>query len=345
MHSKKRIINHAVNFVFGLYLIGYCILGYHEFMSDKPDDVAMTVGVVLYGATATLLLVLFKNFKLVFIFAAFKIASKHVMKDKQSKADFGKHKDYYRDINKQYSPAVMSFIDDFQLGYKDVVATLLYLLNRKYIEIVDSQIKMINNDFSVLHPTGLYLMQNLDNCNMDKFRETAINAAKEHGLIEQRLFTKEAIKKRIVIGVALTAVAIGLFVALIKFNVPIIAFFNKYNSQEPFTVFSGFISFFCMMGIIITFVAPFIFPVCYIIYLILYAFLSAKKPYHRTAKGNELNHQLEGLKNYLKEFSVLHKKDAAEVELWDDYLIYSVMFGHNKNIIDEFSKYGFTISL
>ncbi len=63
------------------------------------------------------------------------------------------------------------------------------------------------------------------------------------------------------------------------------------------------------------------------------------KIYKRTTKGRELNQKLEGLKNYLKDYSMLDEREAKELELWDDYLIYSVMFGQNKKIMEEYEKY------
>lgn len=59
----------------------------------------------------------------------------------------------------------------------------------------------------------------------------------------------------------------------------------------------------------------------------------------RTSKGRELNLKLEGLKEYLKDYSLLDEREVKEIELWEDYLIYSVMFGQNKNIVEEFDKY------
>ena len=61
--------------------------------------------------------------------------------------------------------------------------------------------------------------------------------------------------------------------------------------------------------------------------------------YKRTKKGQEINRKLEGLKNYLKDYSMLDEREAKELELWDEYLIYSVMFGHNQKIIEEYEKY------
>ena len=37
--------------------------------------------------------------------------------------------------------------------------------------------------------------------------------------------------------------------------------------------------------------------------------------------------------------SLMNEREAKEIEIWDDYLIYSVMFGQNKKIIEESEKY------
>jgi uncharacterized membrane protein len=62
-------------------------------------------------------------------------------------------------------------------------------------------------------------------------------------------------------------------------------------------------------------------------------------PSTRTSKGDGINHKLEGLKIYLRDFGSLDQKTKSDVVLWNDYLIYSVMFGDNKKILDEYKKY------
>ncbi len=59
----------------------------------------------------------------------------------------------------------------------------------------------------------------------------------------------------------------------------------------------------------------------------------------RSSKGKEINEKLEGLKSFFQDYSMLSEREAKEVELWEDYLIYSVMFGHNKKIVEEYEKY------
>ena len=78
-----------------------------------------------------------------------------------------------------------------------------------------------------------------------------------------------------------------------------------------------------------------------IIYLWWFSYNEAKgnKFYKRTPKGKEINKKLEGLKLYLKDYSLLSEREYKEIELWEEYLIYSVMFGQNKNVIEEYEKY------
>ena len=54
--------------------------------------------------------------------------------------------------------------------------------------------------------------------------------------------------------------------------------------------------------------------------------------------GKEIHEKLGGLKCFLKDFSKIEDKKRESIVLWDDYLIYSVLFGINKNIINEYKQ-------
>ena len=49
--------------------------------------------------------------------------------------------------------------------------------------------------------------------------------------------------------------------------------------------------------------------------------------------------KLDGLKLFMEHFSNMKNKKAEQLVLWEDYLIYSVMFNINSEIQDEYSKY------
>ncbi len=56
--------------------------------------------------------------------------------------------------------------------------------------------------------------------------------------------------------------------------------------------------------------------------------------------SNVLNEaiKLSGLKKYLKSYTLIHDKEAIEVELLEEYLIYAQMFGISKKVMKEFKS-------
>ena len=54
-------------------------------------------------------------------------------------------------------------------------------------------------------------------------------------------------------------------------------------------------------------------------------------------KENDVN--LDEIDDLIKEVSNIDDKEAKHLFLWEDYLIYSVIFDINKKIQDEYSKY------
>ena len=55
--------------------------------------------------------------------------------------------------------------------------------------------------------------------------------------------------------------------------------------------------------------------------------------YTQEAKNKKT--KLEGLNNYLKDYSLIDKREILEIYLWEKYLAYSTIFNINKNILDE----------
>ena len=63
--------------------------------------------------------------------------------------------------------------------------------------------------------------------------------------------------------------------------------------------------------------------------------LYINKNYKRTSKGTELLNKAYALKNYLKDYSLIKEKNAKELALWENYLIYAVALDVNTKIEDE----------
>lgn len=65
----------------------------------------------------------------------------------------------------------------------------------------------------------------------------------------------------------------------------------------------------------------------------------SQHPFFRTKLGNELNNKLEGLKLFLKDYGNMKDKEAESIILWEDYLIYSIIFHQNDIAIKKYIKY------
>lgn len=57
-----------------------------------------------------------------------------------------------------------------------------------------------------------------------------------------------------------------------------------------------------------------------------------------TKEGIEIQENLVCFKNYLKDFSLLNERQAYEVEIWDEYMMYAAIFGITKEVEKQFEK-------
>ena len=239
----------------------------------------------------------------------FNSADKKTISYNLDKNDFGKYKNYYRDIIKDYSPAILSYIDDYKLNSKDIISTILNLKLKKYIDIKDNKFIIVNNDYSKLENNEQYILNNINkNINIFIFQNIVLEEAINKGLIESKI-NKSKIIKNIIIYTIIIVLSMCLTFYLLSNNIGLIYF---------------------LLLILLTIIFP-----IYELYIISIILSFIKNRYVRTKKGKEINEKLEGLKNYLKDFSNLDEKDVEEIKLWEDYLIYSVLFNQNTNIINE----------
>ena len=66
--------------------------------------------------------------------------------------------------------------------------------------------------------------------------------------------------------------------------------------------------------------------------------MSANK-YERTKKGKFLVEEIDGIKNYIHDFSLLSEKEKDSIIIWNEFLIYAIVLEENTKIIDDISKY------
>ena len=229
--------------------------------------------------------------------------------------DFGLNKDYYREILKEYSPMTLGYIDDFYIGKEEILGTILKLEMTGHISIDDSKrVEILKQNYDGLKLTEQIVMETLIYRGEFEGLEKATIAESEGlGLIEESDSEEKKVARNIAIGFILLLI-IFFINASISFSSD---FFVKYSF---------------MINIV---KASFFYPFFHIGFNIIYGMSAARNPWVRTEKGEELNLKLEGLKNYISDFSMLDEKEVKQLLLWDDYLMYSVIFGHNKVVLKE----------
>lgn len=111
----------------------------------------------------------------------------------KSKKDIDKSKEYIRDIQIRYSPAIISLILDLNISvFKDYTAMVLYLNWRKFIEIEikDDEYKFINlnKNMEELNPHEQYIYRCIQGSSFQsyKFKDLVIEDAKNMNLITYR---------------------------------------------------------------------------------------------------------------------------------------------------------------
>lgn len=250
-----------------------------------------------------------------------KKTEKIVKKENLNIIDFKNNKEYYREILKKYSPFEISYIDEFEIDYiKDIVSTLLNLQLKNKISIEGNYITTLDEKENIdgLYKSEIYVLNKIKNGKViiNDYREI-LEIAKEEALLDG-LIVRNKINIKEKITIKRTIITIILIILTIGFAI-------VYNSKF-------LIIYYFLFYILVSFI-----EFCNSIKEESYIY-HKKRTYKRTNKGEVLNKKIEGLRNYIKEFSLLNEKEQKEIFLWEDYLIYSTIFGINNKIIDKLSN-------
>ena len=266
-----------------------------------------------------------------------KKSDKVVKKESMSKIDFSNTKEYYRDVINKYSIAELSYIDDFNIDYpKDIIATLLSLVLKKKVTIDNNYITILDFETVNLKESEIYVLENIKDGKVklknshDILKYAQLEAIDDKLIKESTFNVKKAIIKSI-IGNILKILIFWLVLNCFCSNVEeIITILERWNFSEQF-IFVIFLLF--GFGSFIGAIFIFLSVVKSIFYIILKSI-----SYERTDIGEDVNKKIEGLKNYINDFSILDEREQQELMLWEDYLIYSVLFDQNDKVINELSS-------
>lgn len=263
-----------------------------------------------------------KNLQIILIYLGFRFGVKRFKKDKLSKIDFKKYKAYYRDILKNYSPAELSYIDKFEILFRnDIAASLLSLELNKNICLAN-EIQINNASTENMSSNEKYILDSIENGMITNLNDTEFTTKVKEDAIRSGLLKKSKIEWGKFARVLIFSIS---FMALMIFIC--ITLFSDFVSNP--TNIANWKLFILMFAILLVLYLP----ISISIYFYTYIIKMKKNSYIRTKKGEELNENLEGLKNYLKDYSNISEEDEKSLTLWEDYLIYSVIFNQNTKVI------------
>lgn len=262
----------------------------------------------------------------VLIVCSVKIFDKKITKKKLSVNDL-KNDSYWRDILNNYSVDVLSFIDNYKLVYPDVLIAMLLQLECKGVISFDENIIVVNKKDCVnLTNSEKYILSRIFDGKLevdysyDRLvkKESFNNDLVVNVDVSEKKYNWHFIKNIVITAIVLVLLCFGFVMMFIKGN--------------------GFVPAIGIFGLVLIFN----FMIYYPIYKFITYFVCKSKvidaSFRRTEKGEEINKKLEGLKNYLNDFSLMDERDKNELVLWDEYLIYSVMFGQNREIIEKYKN-------
>ena len=271
------------------------------------------------------------------LYLAIRIPYKMHMKKFLSSIDFKKYEGLYREILNNISPAELSYIDDFELSYQnDIVATLLSLKLKNIIIMDDTneliKVKPYDSSFDNLSDNEKYVLEHIIDGKLKNIDYSDFEDRVSIDLLRRDIVKKNKIDKRLhfLICFCATILTFVSYPVLLKID-PILD-----DIGVKVRAINGF---FAIIDRIFPLVEA-ILPVALLFGIYSYCELHVSTKYYRNKKGENLNEKLEGLKNYLKDYSILSEKEQKDISLWEDYLLYSVIFRQNVDVVDNiWNKY------
>lgn len=216
--------------------------------------------------------------------------------------------EYYREIIKNYSVATICSCYGKKIKIKDqLVATLLSLKLNDYIEI--------NDEIKIKNEIAKYKSENM-----------LIKALK--GV---RIFNKYDIKNQIDNDNYDDCMKSDLFI-----KDKLSSTGKLKDSMFNFDIILWIINFFAIFltgNVLLTFIA-FVLQFA-LLFILVIGGKNSKTIFVRNDKGLDIQRKLYGLKNYLKEFGNINERKLNEIELYDDYIIYAIIFDLKGNLNNE----------
>jgi len=226
--------------------------------------------------------------------------------------------DYIRELPSYYTPALVSFVHDSAIEYnKDVLATILHLINNDYLKIENDKLIALEKNIDNLYEHEKYIYNVVYHTlqpSFSVFKDRLIKDAYSLNLVKKADNSK-------LIGKGIFKLFFGRFTLPI-FMVLLIPFIPLMGS------FGIILFMLVMFGLPVMAFARFGKGISYFV-----AASTRKVELSETGKVDQ--EKIYMFKNFLKEFTLLDKKTVKDIHLWDEYLIYALVLEVNKNIYED----------
>lgn len=301
-HKKKKNLKICFGIYIILSLISCCFNILEELALNNISFNYSFGGMIIFSIVILFissLLVIIGHIPIIIIYIAFRVGRRKANKGKLSKIDYKNENIYFRDILKGYSSAELSYLDSFNINeVNNIAATLLGLQLKGVIELDQQEDKIIIKEHKTkLNSSETYIINNIKNGKLNNFEslnytDLVKKDALESGLLKQTRMNKKTLVKIIIVNTILffASFLLGMFL-----------FFNTTNSNQMGNSLT-------IVGIVLIMIAAIIIVPFSIFLIITYVLKSITNSYKRTSVGEEINIKLEGLKNYIKEYSLLKEK-------------------------------------
>lgn len=216
--------------------------------------------------------------------------------------------EYYRDILKNESPAILSYCYNKKVNVEDeVVAILLNLKLKRIIELSDNKLTILKNDVK-LNNHEEYVLNNITQIDKKEFKYQLLQDLEKQGYVYKR-------DKKDVDVVSVMEI---FMIWMIFYTLTTIPIFMGLASLGTLAFLAYFLTF---AGI----------PI--------YKFIQSKiNPISRTKKALELAGKLSGLKKYIKDYSNIKNNGIENLNLFDEYVIYAIIFDLKGKLDDDCRK-------
>lgn len=224
-----------------------------------------------------------------------KIYEKNIINQFEKKCEAEQY-EYYRDILKNETPAILSYCYNRKINVEDeVVATLLNLKLKNIIEL-DNNGFIVTGNTDRLYNHEKYILKNIKRIDKEEFRYQLLKDLK------MLKYVREKDKK----NVDIVSVMDIFMIWMIFYLLMTIPFFMN---STPLGILAFFAYFLTFGGIAI------------------FKFIQSKiNSVTRTRHALELSGKLLGLKKYIKDYSNIKNSDVENINLFDEYVIYAIIF-------------------